>query len=134
MAGIDNVLPTPPPSKSFTIDKSAPVITANTVKIINSTSGGFTVEVIGFTTTREITRVTLTFTSSASIDGGGTVSVDVSAAFNAYFNSTAGLANGGAFKLDLPFTISGADANVVTAVTVSLQNSVGSSQGVSGTR
>ena len=134
IAGIDNVLPSPPPSKSFTIAGTAPIITANTVKIINGTAAGFTVEVIGFTTTRDIKSITLTFTTTQSIDGGGTVTIDVSAAFNAYFASTAGLANGGTFKLDIPFTISGADANVITAVSVTLTNSVGTSQTVSGGR
>ena len=89
---------------------------------------------IGFSTSREVTRVNLTFTSTASIDGGGTVSVDVTTAFNNYFNSPAGQLNGGAFKLSLPFTISGADANVITAVTVSLTNSIGTSAGVTGGR
>ena len=134
LSGIDNVLSTPPPFKSFIIDRAAPVISVGTVKILNSTSAGFTVEVIGFSTSREVTRVNLTFTSTASIDGGGTVSVDVTTAFNNYFNSQAGQLNGGAFKLDLPFTISGADANVITAVTVSLTNSIGTSAGVSGGR
>ena len=134
LAGIDNVLPVPPPSKSFTIAPAAPVITANTVKIINGTSTGFTVEVIGFSSSREIKSATLTFTSTQSIDGGGTVTIDLTAAFNNYFASAAGLANGGTFKLDIPFTISGADANVVTAVTVTLTSTVGSSQSVRGGR
>jgi hypothetical protein len=134
IAGIDNVLPSPPPSRSFVIAPAAPTITAASVKIINGTSAGFTVELIGFTTTREIKSATMTFTSSASISGGGSFTVDVTAAFNTYFNSAAGIANGGTFKLDIPFTISGADANVVTAVTVTLTNGVGSSQTVSGGR
>ena len=134
IAGIDNVLPSPPPSKSFTIAGAAPTITPNTVKIINGSSAGFTVEVIGFTTTRDIRSVTLTFTSSQSIDGGGTVTIDLTTPFNTYFSSVTGLANGGTFKLDIPFTISGADANVVSAVTVVLTNSVGSSPSITGGR
>lgn len=134
IAGIDNVLPNPPPSRSFVIAAAAPVITPNTVKIINSSSSGFTVEIVGFSTTRDMLRATLTFTSSSSIDGGGTIGVDVTAAFNAYFNSAAGLANGGAFKLDIPFTVSGADANTITGVSVTMTNSAGTSVAVAGTR
>ena len=134
LTGITNVLPAPPPFKSFTIDRGAPAITANTVRIINGTAAGFTVEVIGFTTTREISRATMTFTSTQSIDGGGTVSVDVTSAFNAYFSSATGLSNGGTFKLDIPFTISGADASVISAVSLTLTNAVGTSPAISGGR
>ena len=55
-------------------------------------------------------------------------------AFNTYFAGANGLANGGTFKLDTPFTISGADASVVTGVSVTLTNSVGSSASVNGGR
>ena len=135
LAGIDNVTPTPAPTKSFTIDRGVPVITPNSVKIINSSAGGFTVEVIGFSTSREVKSATMTFTASTiSIDGGGTVTVDVTNAFNAYFSSVIGLTNGGAFKLDIPFTISGGDATGVTAVTLTLTNSVGSTQPITGGR
>ena len=104
------------------------------MKIINATSTGFTVELTGFSTTREIKTAIFTFTSSQTITGGSTVTVDVSAAFNAYFASTSGTANGGTFKLDIPFTIAGGDASIVTAVSVTLTNSVGTSAPVSGTR
>jgi len=134
IAGIDNVLPSPPPSKSFVIAAAAPTITSSSVRIINGTSAGFTVEMLGFTTTREIKSATMTFTSSTSISGGGTFTIDVTAVFNAYFSSATGIANGGTFKLDVPFTISGADANIVTSVTVTLTNSAGTSQSVSGGR
>jgi hypothetical protein len=127
-------LPNPPPSQSFIIAPAAPSITANTVKIINGTSTGFTVEMLGFSTTREIKQATLTFTSSQTITGGNTFTVDVTAAFNAYFSSANGIANGGTFKLDIPFTITGADASIVTAVTVTLTNSAGVSTSVSGGR
>ncbi|HEY3738209.1 MAG TPA: hypothetical protein VGL53_00120, partial [Bryobacteraceae bacterium] len=121
-------------SKSFVIAPGAPSITIGAVKIINGTSTGFTVELTGFSTTREIKSATLTFTSSQTITGGSTVTVDVSSIFNTYFSSSSGNANGGTFKLDIPFTIAGGDAGIVTAVSVTLTNSVGTSAPVSGTR
>jgi hypothetical protein len=130
----DNILSNPAPSKSFVIAPSAPSITVNSVKIINGTSAGFTVELTGFSTTREIKTATLTFTSSQTISGGGTSTVDVSSVFNTYFASASGTANGGTFKLDIPFTIAGGDASIVTSVSVTLTNSVGSSAPVSGGR
>ena len=135
-SGNDSVLGSPAPSKSFTIGNQAPIITPNTAKIINGTSGGFTVEVIGFSTTRELSKVNFTFITngSISIDGGGSFTIDVTQAFNTYFSSDNGLKNGGTFKMDIPFTITGADASAITGATLTLVNSVGASVSVTASR
>jgi hypothetical protein len=134
-AGADSILLDPAPSKSFTIPATAPGITANSVRITNGTTTGFTVEALGYSPTREVSKANLVFTTTSPIDGGGTYSVDVTQSFNAYFASANGLASGGTFKLSLPFTISGADASVVTSVSLTLTNLVGTtSPAVSGGR
>ena len=56
-----------------------------------------------------------------------TVTVPVTAAFNAWFNSAGSRAFGGSFRLTLPLTVTG-ELSAVDSVVVRLTNSVGESQ------
>lgn len=128
-----SVLPASAVSATLTVAPSAPVIVSNSVSITNLTSNGFTVILNGFSTTREVTAVNFTFTaaSGTKLDGTTTFTVPASSAFASWFNSSAGQSNGSNFGLTVPFTFSGS-SKVISGVSVTLTNSVGTSTSESG--
>ncbi len=130
-----SVLPSPRPSASVVIDSAAPVTTSGSVKILNVTSSAFSVEVQGFSTTRDLTSVTFVFTagSGTQLDGSTTFTVPLTGTAPAWFSSTPGINGGGGFLLTMPFTFSG-DTSALGNVSVTLSNSKGTSVSVSGGR
>jgi hypothetical protein len=108
----------------ITIPLLPPVITS--VRLLNRTSGGFDVEITGYSTPRNMTQATFQFTAGA---GGSLATVqlqpDIAATFTTYYQSNASQAVGSAFVYTQPFIAQQGDANVVTSVTVSLTNSQG---------
>ncbi len=135
VSGGRNVLPSNPPSRTVSVPRLAPVITPNSVRFVNVTGTGFKIELLAYSTTRELTTASFVFTaaSGAQLEGSTSFSVNLAAATSAWFASAEGLASGGAFRLQVPFTLSG-DAGVLQGVTVTLSNSVGPSAPASGTR
>ncbi len=127
-------LPSPAPSSTVTIARTAPVITPNSVRIVNSGTG-FSVELQGYSTPRDMQQARFTFTASPSarLEGDTTFTVDVGSAFTTWFGSTGGRDNGSRFFLSVPFTVTG-DANLIQSVSVALINSAGTSAAVSGGR
>jgi hypothetical protein len=106
------------------------------VKITNVTSTGFQVFLDASSTTRDLSSGTFVFTAAPGAQMNGctpncTVSFGADAA--AWFASSAGVSNGGATSLTVPFTFSG-DTSVIGTVAVTLTNSVGMSSPVSGGR
>ena len=97
------------------------------------TAGGFDVEFVATSTTRDATQATLTFTPTTGdqITGISTFTVDVSASSAAWFSSSSGLTYGGAFSLTIPFTLTGS-ASAIQSVSVTLTNSIGTSAAVTG--
>lgn len=127
----------PPGSASaapVTVTRTAPVITPNSVRIVNSGTG-FNVELQGYSTPRDMQQARFTFTasSSARLEGDATFTVDVGSAFTTWFGSAGGRDNGSRFFLSVPFTVTG-DANLIQSVSVALINSAGTSAAVSGGR
>jgi hypothetical protein len=118
-------LPTPGPTITVTIPRAVPVITAASLA---PGTGGFALTVEGFSNTREVSTMTLQFnpTPGSSLETT-TVTVPVTAAFNAWFNSAGSRAFGGSFRLTLPLTVTG-ELSAVDSVVVRLTNSVGESQ------
>jgi len=126
-AGGQDITPTPPPTKTITIDPAVPVIT---LVALQQTGGGLTVLVTGYSNTREVSSGTFTFTASngSSI---APVTVSLTSAYAAWFGSTASNATGGQFKLTVPFSVTQGSASAVTKVSVTLTNSKGTSAPVS---
>lgn len=129
-----SVLPSPAPTSTVTVNRTAPVITPGSVRIVPST-GGFTVEVQGYSTPRDLQRATFTFSASSAgrIEGDATFTVETGSLFTVWFGSAAGQNNGSRFLLSVPFTVTG-DGNLVQSVSVTLTNSTGTSTAVSGGR
>jgi hypothetical protein len=132
--GGQNLLPSPAPARNVVLDRSAPVVVAGSVRI-TTIAGGLQVVLSGISSPRDLRTIAYTFTAgSTSILEGASLTVDVSQLFTTYFTSDSGRAAGGTFGFTMPFTVSGGDAAAVTQVTVTLTNSVGTSQAVSGGR
>lgn len=132
-AGTVSVLPAQRPSTTVTVNRIAPVITPSSVRVLNPSATGMTVEVQGYSTTRELSSATFTFTaaSGSTLEGTSTFTVPLNSA--TWFDSTDGRSNGSRFSLQVPFTFSG-DPAAIGSVSVTLTNSIGASSPVSGGR
>jgi len=134
VSGGVSVLPSPAPTRTYTIARMAPVITANSVRMTNITSSSFNVEFSAYATTREITNALYTFNpTSGSKLNGSTLGVNLGSILSSWYSDSNGMANGGAFYLSVPFAVSG-DVSAVGSVTVTLSNSLGPGAGATGGR
>jgi hypothetical protein len=109
------------------IPQLVPVIT--NVRILNKNSGGFDVEVTGYSTSREITSAKFDFGAAS---GANLLTVElqpnVTGTFTSYYQADASSAVGGAFVYTQPFIVKQGDVNAVASVTVTLSNSQGASE------
>jgi hypothetical protein len=125
----------PVPSATITLSPTKPLILS--VKIANPTSSGFQVVINADSTTRDLSLAELVFTSASGTQLNGTTSftgssgVSLSTTAPAWFSSTTGVANGGAFTLTIPFSYSG-DPTALGTVQATLTNTQGKSDPVSG--
>jgi hypothetical protein len=130
-------LPSPAPSIAITVPILPPSVSS--VKIINVTGSGFTVDVVASSTPRNLSAATFAFIAASGAQLNGT-SFSISGSGNAlstaattWFASSGGQTSGGTFDLQIPITFSGS-TNAIGSVSVQLTNSTGSSASVSGTR
>ena len=118
---------TPPgSSRTVTISRAVPVISRVTV---TQNTSGFSVEVVGFSTPREMVGAAFTFTVRSGTLQNPSVSVDVGSPFTTYYQGTASTEFGSQFRLTVPFTVQGGAS--IGSVSVTLTNSVGTSTAVS---
>jgi hypothetical protein len=124
-----------PQPTTVTVPRAGPSITPGSARLTNST-GGVTIEVQGYSPTREITQATITFTIAAGATSGGSTTfvVPLTAPFTTWFDSDTGRNNGSRFLLQIPFTVPEGDPNQITGFSIILANSVGSSATVNGGR
>ncbi len=120
-----DVTPTPPPTEIILIPEVSPSITDLSV---TRSATGLTVVVRGFSTPRNMASATLTFSPRPGVTVAGplTFTVDVAAAFTAWYASTASQQHGSRFQLTIPVTLTGDPADI-TGLSVQLRNSVGQS-------
>jgi hypothetical protein len=97
---------------------------------VTRTADGFTVQVVGLSTSRELTGATVRFrpTAGATLPTTETT-IPLSDPAKSWFQSAGSTAYGGQFTLTLPFSIVGG-AVPLDSVTVTLTNSAGASQEV----
>jgi hypothetical protein len=130
-------VPTPAPSVAITVPRLAPIIVPGSVKITNVTASGFQVFLDASSTPRDLTSGNFVFTatSGSTLNGGSQNSqiVSLTSVATPWFDpsNAAGVSNGGAFSLTVPFTFNGSISALGT-VSVTLINSVGTSAAVSG--
>ena len=122
-AGQD-VTPRPAPSRTIRINAGPPALTAVTAA---RTSTGFTVTVVGYATSRELTQATFQFTGAAGSNlQTPTVTIPVDQAFAQWFASGDSAQYGGQFKFTQSFNIQG-DTQAIASVSVTLASKAGAS-------
>jgi hypothetical protein len=120
--GID-ITPAPAPAARIRVERTAPVI--QSARMVR-TSNGISVEIVGYSTSREITQMSVTFAASGGQTlQNTTVTVPVESLFTSWFQDPAASQYGSQFFFSQPFTITG-DASAVSAQSVTLTNRVGS--------
>jgi hypothetical protein len=133
-AGID-VTPSPAPSTTIVVPKSAPVINSGGVTVTGVTSSGFNIVVVGYATSRDMASATVTFTAASGVTlSSSSASVPLTTAFTNWYQNSLSTPYGSNFSLTMPFTITnGTSTNPLTSVSVQLTNSQGNSTTVSAT-
>jgi hypothetical protein len=122
--GID-ITPLPALAMTAQVNRAAPVI--GDVRVSRS-EGKVTLVVSGYSTAREVTQATFTFTAAngqALQPTASSIVVPVENLFRAWFQDAANAAYGSQFVLTQPFTIDG-DLNAVVPQAVTLTNRAGS--------
>jgi hypothetical protein len=107
------------------VPAAAPVINSVT---LNRTDNTLTVEVLGLSSTRDMTQATFHFTAASGASLKTTeLTVDLTAPFTTWYQSAGSDNFGTTFLYTQPFTLS-SDATDVGSVSVTLTNSQGASQ------
>ncbi|MDZ7640136.1 MAG: putative Ig domain-containing protein [Bryobacterales bacterium] len=115
----------PTTSQEFTISRSAPFLQDNLT--VQTTPGGFSLVITGYSTPRDLSSARVTFAPTAGTNLQTTeLTIPLTTAATQWFQGAPGQANGGAFRLTIPFTVQNG-TNAVASVTVTLSNSVGTS-------
>ena len=118
LANGTDITPNPAPQRSIRVDRLAPKITSVTVV---KNASGVILNIIGYSTTRDVTQGTFRFTTST---GTTDVTVPVADGAKAWFQSSASAPFGGQFSLSQPFTFQGGTP-AITSVSVTLTNGQG---------
>jgi hypothetical protein len=129
-AGNSDITPSPAPIREVVINRLAPAI--REVRIANRTASGFTVEVVGFATSREITQAQFLFNSAPGetlVAGQATVALNQPA--QTWYQSQASRQFGSQFIYTQPFTVEGS-VSAIASLAVILSNSLGNSASANG--
>ena len=131
-AGGVSLTPATPPTLQFAIAPAAPVLITST--IATQSANSFSLSIVGYSTTRSLTSLSVKFTAASGFTVPTTqLTVDLTQISTAWFGSTASEPFGGQFSLAVPFNFQGTAPagqsliNAISAVSVSLANSVGGS-------
>lgn len=124
-AGTQDITPTPAPSSTITVPATAPAISSITA---TRNSTGFTVTIVGYSSTLAITTANFTFNGTNL--GTTSLSVPVNTIFASWYGSAAAGQYGSNFTYTQPFNTS-SSSQAVTSVAVTLVNGVGTSASMS---
>jgi len=131
-AGGVNVTPSSPATLQFSVASSAPGL--ESVGITNESDNSFDLVLIGYSTPRSLTSLTVTFNPASGFNiGTSQLTIDVSQASAAWFQSSSSTAFGGQFQITTPFTLQGTVKigqtllQAIASVTATVSNTVGTS-------
>jgi hypothetical protein len=131
-AGGVDLTPASPPTVQLTIPSAAPTLL--TIQIASATTSGFILNVIGYSTTRKLTNLNVTFSPSAGFNVPSVqFPVDVSQVAQLWFQSATAQGFGGQFEVAIPFSLQGTVATGKTllqslaSVSVTASNDIGTS-------
>ncbi|HEU0121270.1 MAG TPA: choice-of-anchor D domain-containing protein [Bryobacteraceae bacterium] len=127
---------TPPSPKQYraSLAASAPVISS--LSIDSKTGSSFTLQAVGFTTTRSLSKLTVSVKGKSGYNFSGTeFTIDLSGNSYLWFNASSSSAFGGQFILQLPVTLSTSDnsssatppVQAIETITATLSNDRGTS-------
>lgn len=120
-AGMD-ITPSPAPTVVLRVNAGVPVITSATV---TTTSGGFNLVVVGYSTPRDMTSAAVTFTPAPGVTlTSNTATISLSQVFTTWYQSATSAQYGSMFSLEIPFTIENG-TSALTSVSITLTNSQG---------
>lgn len=120
---------TNPLTQTITIADSAPVISS--VQIASESSSTLSLLIVGYSTPRSMSTLAFQFVPATGATLATTsLSADVSKAFSAWYQSTAGVSFGSQFSVTVQLNISGSLSSI-GSVAVSATNSTGASPPVS---
>jgi hypothetical protein len=134
--GLD-LTPDNPKQFQLSLAPSAPQILG--LSIDSRTANGLTIQVIGNTTTRSLSKITVSFKGKPGYNFSQTdFSSDLTTKSYSWFGSQTSQSFGGQFQILVPFTLSNSDTSssaiqpiqTIESVTVTVTNSVGSSTSV----
>lgn len=130
-----DLTPDSPPAQTLTILPAAPVITS--AVIAEKRTASMLLEVTGYATTREVSRIDLSFQGRTGENLATTsLSINSESQFAAWYQSSQSLQFGSQFTVSVPLSFSGStnsvsgQTNAVASITVTLANSQGESQPV----
>ncbi len=123
-----DVTPIPAPKLTFRLNAAAPVITSMTA---TRSSTGFTVTIVGYATSRDVTTANFQFSATSGSNLGTTqLAAPVSSIFAPWYSSAASAPYGSQFTFTQPFTVTG-NNSAILSVSATLTNSVGTSSAAS---
>jgi len=129
--GVD-VTPAAPTTLQFTVPSVAPFLVS--AQIANETSNSFELVLIGYSTTRSLTSLSVTFNPASGFKiGTAQLTIDLTQVSAAWFQSSASIAFGGQFQITAPFTLQGTPPKnqtlieSIASVTATVGNAVGTS-------
>jgi hypothetical protein len=130
-AGNIDLTPTQPTTAQFTVAAAAPSLL--NLDVLNRTATSFTVALTGFSTTRSLTSMKVTFKTAPNFSmETSEFTINLTPAATSWFQSTASQAFGGQFRVSVPFTFqipaNQSVLNGITAVSATVTNATGTSQ------
>jgi len=133
-AGNIPLTPNTPATLQFAVAPSQPQLIA--IQFTGLSSAGFTIQATGFSTTRSLKSAAVQLTAAKGYSlPTSQFTIDLSQISNVWFESTASKAFGGEFTVSIPFTFQGLTTtqsvlNAITAVSVTVSNSLGTSNSI----
>jgi hypothetical protein len=130
-AGVD-VTPASAPTLQFTVPSVVPFLVS--AQITNETSNSFELVLVGYSTTRSLSSLSVTFNPATGFNiGTAQLTEDLSQVSTAWFQSSASLDFGGQFQITAPFTLQGTPPKddtllqSIASVTAAVSNGIGTS-------
>lgn len=131
-AGGVDLTPNAPTTLQLTVPPVAPTLIA--VTITNQTASSFLLNVTGFSDTRTLTSLTVTFTPASGVNvSGSQVAIDLRQVATVWFQSAASQTFGGQFTVSVPFNLTGTPPtgqtllSTVASVSATISNERGAS-------
>ena len=132
-----SLTPSNPPALRLTVPQEAPRIL--NALITNRSNNGFTLQITGYSTSRSVTRVNLTFTPRSGENLETTsLALNVESTFLAWYQSAQSQPFGSLFSVSIPLTLTGdvrgtnlALIDTIQSVAVTLSNAQGTSNSIS---